>query len=342
MLTGDAKHLADIKAVIVLDLFSHVGEMMEAFPAVRSNYKVNLFYHGFAADMVENMFITNFVQEQLVDKYLADEKLPGGEDLAKSMSDDLIEPMPNPPKLNVLTLSGSEDEMKKLAIHADVVQKWTSHTNGQINKKFIGWLDEFTENGHIITDSTENSKELKRKAAPTPTDGDASPGSKVRKMIPQNNVTPDEIKEALLYEVKLASAPKDSAVLQVRQGNAIYLFNKSSSEVKLPCGTFLCGFGKGGFKEIKKDSEEKGVPSPVIISLLLRPSLPSLAPPPPPACAVPLLCLSLAPPAPLPPPACHPPSAHLRPPSLPPPAPPLLRFPPSALPPYCPPFPNPT
>ena len=41
MLTGDAKHLADIKAIVVLDLFSHVGEMMAAFPAVRSNYKAN-------------------------------------------------------------------------------------------------------------------------------------------------------------------------------------------------------------------------------------------------------------------------------------------------------------
>ena len=56
---------------------------------------------------MERMYITNSVQEQLVDKYLADERLPGGEELAKSMSDDLIEPMPNPPRLNVLTLSGS-------------------------------------------------------------------------------------------------------------------------------------------------------------------------------------------------------------------------------------------
>ena len=107
MLTGDAKHLTEVKAVILLDLFSHVGEMMEAIPAVRSNYKVNLFYQGFAVDMVERNYSTNSVQEQLVAKYLVDEKLPGGEELAKSMSDDLIEPMPNPPRLNVLTLSGS-------------------------------------------------------------------------------------------------------------------------------------------------------------------------------------------------------------------------------------------
>ena len=45
MLTGDGKHLADIKAVIVVNLFCHVGEMMEAFPSVKSNYKANLFYH---------------------------------------------------------------------------------------------------------------------------------------------------------------------------------------------------------------------------------------------------------------------------------------------------------
>ena len=50
MLTGEAKHLTDIKAVIVLDLFTHVGEMMEAIPGVRSMYKVNVFYHGFAVD----------------------------------------------------------------------------------------------------------------------------------------------------------------------------------------------------------------------------------------------------------------------------------------------------
>ena len=256
LLTGGPGHLGETKAVVIMDLFSHVGEMAESFPAVRSNFNVNLFYIGFSVDQTEKMWTESLIQDQLVEKYLVDMQLPGGEKLADCIPEALVEPLPAAPKLNVLTMTGEEGDMKKLAVHSTIVHQWTNHSNSAISKKFIDWLDLFIEDGFVVFDPADITDKKRKSAEPNP-----SPKK------PKTNLTilvPEEIKETLLFEIKLAGVPKDAALLQVRQGNQIYLFNKSSSELTLPEGSFLCAFGKGSFKEIKPDAADNGANPPVL------------------------------------------------------------------------------
>ena len=74
-----------------------------------------------------------------------------------------------------------------------------------------------------------------------------------------NVVESNTISEVLLAEVQLSTMPKDTAMLQLRASNTIYILNKAPSDIMLSQWLFLAGFGKGTFKLLK--SGEDNLPS---------------------------------------------------------------------------------
>ena len=111
--TGTSGHLETLASCIILDLFAHAGEMMEAFINVRALYKPILLYVGFAEDEVERTWLLQLAEDKIVAK-LEDGSMkhPGGDDVTKAMSTDLLEAYPAPPNLNQLVTKGEGEEKK--------------------------------------------------------------------------------------------------------------------------------------------------------------------------------------------------------------------------------------
>ena len=72
-----------------------------------------------------------------------------------------------------------------------------------------------------------------------------------------NVVESNTISEVLLAEVKLTTMPKDTAMLQLRASNTIYILNMATSEIALSQWIFLAGFGKGTFKLLTSEEETR-------------------------------------------------------------------------------------
>ena len=56
--------------------------------------------------------------------------------------------------------------------------------------------------------------------------------------------------------MKLSTMPKDTAMLQFRASNTIYILNKAPSDIMLSQWLFLAGFGKGTFKLLKSGEDK--------------------------------------------------------------------------------------
>ena len=75
--------------------------------------------------------------------------LPNNAKLAKDVPEDLIEPLPALPKMNLLVVAGPEKN--KLFIPSTLVKRWQFHE--QFGKEFVAWLDDFSAS-HAILDDT--------------------------------------------------------------------------------------------------------------------------------------------------------------------------------------------
>ena len=209
-----------------------------------------MFYRGFCADYTELEWVTTTIENELAEQYEQGAKLPGGEELQKEMSTDLLEPMPSLPKLNVLTIE-QDDFTSKLCISAAEVRKWS---NGTISsKEFSEWLDKFIQAGHIVKeDAAAQGTPQKRKGTPSLLDENTPKRPATNTTI----VETESIAETLLKEVKVTAQGKEEVWMQLRTGNTAFIINKSIAEITMPASLFLGGFGKGSFKLTKSPNEE--------------------------------------------------------------------------------------
>jgi hypothetical protein len=240
--------LADIPAVLVLDLYPRVGDLSFAFCKHRNlQNSTSLFYFGVCEDQREADWITASLKEDLVENYVSGSAaLPKNQKITKDLPADLIEPLPPLPKMNVLVAAG--DEQKKLYILAGLVKKWQFHENEVLSKEFGQWLDEFCKSYSVLDES-----DLK---PPVPTPGkradkdpevDTTP-IKRAKVDNSQVVESSKIDHALLVEAKMPN----SLILQLRAGHRVYICNKGAGETTLEQDSLVAGFGKGNFKLMKE------------------------------------------------------------------------------------------
>ncbi len=96
-----ANHTEIGPALLLLDLHVGVGDMLQAFTTLRAD-RPHTFYLGFCEDMNEALYVEQLVKELLADQFAAGQPLPTGEKLAQEMPADLLETLPEIPRLNVL------------------------------------------------------------------------------------------------------------------------------------------------------------------------------------------------------------------------------------------------
>ena len=246
--------LSEAPAVIVLDLYPRVGDLAEAFCKQRSLYNstTSLFYFGVCEDQREADWITTSLKDELIEGYVSGaSSLPNNQKLQKDVADDLLEPLPPLPKMNLLIVSGSNDEQKRLFMPSTLVKKWQFHP--LFGKEFLNWLDEFSKK-HSVMDETQPEPSG---AGPSPAkrgnkdgEGPETP-SKKPKLDNSLVVESNKIEHALLLEAKVVT-PKDNIALQIRAGHRIYICNKAQAEATLEADSFVAGFGRGNFKLFKE------------------------------------------------------------------------------------------
>ena len=231
------------------------GEFLESFVSQRNVLSTSFFFMGVAETMLEYTWVTHSMQE-LAESKIKDGSLevPGHKIDSTKLNDDLLEPYPALPKMNMLVVSGPDKN--KLFIPVEVVKKWQNHP--QFGAKFGEWLDKFTEKHAVIEDTTKPPpgagagvpNPLKRTADGD--DGIPSPAKK-QKIADFCVVDASSITNALLWEVKVNAQVQ----LQIRANHSIYLINKDSKDVNVPIHTLLAQFGKGSFKILTQEELDK-------------------------------------------------------------------------------------
>ena len=86
---------------MVIDLFVRPGEFAEAFLQQRAN-RPNTFFMGFCENQTEVTWVETVLKSSLADSYLSGAVMPGGERIPEKMPEDLADPMPPQPRLNLL------------------------------------------------------------------------------------------------------------------------------------------------------------------------------------------------------------------------------------------------
>ena len=76
---------------------------------------------------------------------------------------------------------------------------------------------------------------------------------KKKTKIERHVVEAASISEALLFEIKMIG--KDAPMLQLRANHSVYIHNRQFLEWSSERG-FVCGFGRGNFKMVKKDGSD--------------------------------------------------------------------------------------
>ena len=242
--------------ILVIDTYPRFAEMTEAFMSIRLSAKNQLFYLGFCQDQIEQTWILNTITDKLANQYETDLRLPGGSEVQKELNEDTLEPIPALPKMNILTCHGEDgDASKVLGIDSKLVQEWC--LKDAFTKEFTKWLDDFTMADNIVHEEAKGNELGKRRS-----DNEVTPQGKKRKVEKDCDVETTDlqsIKETLICEAKLPSAPKDAGFVQVRTSHTLYIINKSDCEYKFPAGTFVGGFGKGQFKVVKDDQPTSSI-----------------------------------------------------------------------------------
>ena len=86
---------------MIIDLFVRTGEFAEAFLKQRPN-RPKTFFIGFCENQTEVTWVETVLKSSLADSYLSGAVMPGGEKIPTQMPEDLADPMPAQPRLNLL------------------------------------------------------------------------------------------------------------------------------------------------------------------------------------------------------------------------------------------------
>ena len=234
----------NIKAMLLLDLNVRTGDLLEAFVSHRKQFNAPFFYMGCCSNQVEMDWILHTIQEHLESEILAGKvEVPGMAKVNVKMSEDLLEPFPQLPKMNKLIIGGPDKD--RLYLPANIVKQW--QFDSTFGGEFTEWLNTWTQK-YSVVDEGQPIEDLSAKKRAHGGDEEETPSKKPR-VSDQRIVEASKIKQALLLEAKLAG--KDMPTLQIRAGHVIYINNKTTSKVVLQANTLLCHFGKGGFKLLK-------------------------------------------------------------------------------------------
>ena len=243
----DQVNLNGQPAVMVIDLYPKVGDMLEAFCHLRPLYtSVSLFYIGICENQVETTWLQRMIQEKVAVTFEAVKSANNAGDSASEPNQDELNPLPKLPAMSRLIVNGKHE----LQIPVDICKKWQYHD--AFKSEFTKWMDVFAEKYSVVDPSAKPAlpasegtpqKRLQGEAA------EASPYKKAR-LGDEYLVDVGSITEPLLAEAKITS--KDAATLQLRANHQVYIVNTGTAEWKAS-GCFLAGFGKGSFKLLKTD-----------------------------------------------------------------------------------------
>lgn len=87
--------------VLILDLNVMTGDMYQAFLNQRAS-NAHCFFMGFCEDQNQASYVEQISKEELADKFMAGSPLPSGEKLDLNAPSDLLENLPDCPRLNLL------------------------------------------------------------------------------------------------------------------------------------------------------------------------------------------------------------------------------------------------
>ena len=246
--------LSDIPALLVMDLYVNVGEMVNAFALNRASFSCITFLFGVCEDQVHMDWVLHELVEMLSTKYMEGRlKLPNGQNIQLEVSEDMLDPFPSKPATHVLAIGGGANN-EKLVLPADVFKKWQNHpTQGPTFKK---WVDEFLRDEmHTIGQDgpsfgLEEAKTPKR-GLPTETE---APSAKKAKLDASLVVEVSSVTQPLLMESKLQG--KLPLYLQIRANDIVLLLNKDTTkEHSVNMHDQIASFGKGAFKLAKVDDQ---------------------------------------------------------------------------------------
>ena len=255
LLTGP--DLGSTPAIVLVDLYSRVGDCLEAVIKKRQSVNTPLFYFGVAEEGKEKDWLQSTQRENMIEKVMDGSlKIPGAQPTSE-ISDDVLPAVPPKPRLNVLVI-GKQDK-PEIPLH--IVKQWQFHAT--FASDFTRWMDAFLEKGGIVQE--ENKKDEKKeeketeeedgKKRKTPSEVPAAPAKKVKKVVdPSYIMETDKITTPLLQEVKCG---KGGLFVQVRAQHQVFLVNKSQQVVMLNDDHYIGSFGKGSFKLLKSDDEIK-------------------------------------------------------------------------------------
>ncbi|CAK0897612.1 unnamed protein product [Prorocentrum cordatum] len=137
----DGANLEGIKAVLILDLNVRTGDFLEAFVSHRKQFNAPFFFFGCCANQVEMDWVLHTVQESIETGLLAGKvEIPGFTQPSTKVSDDLLEPFPQQPRLNKLIIGGADKD--RLLLPASIVKQW--QFDPTFGPEFVDWLNKWT------------------------------------------------------------------------------------------------------------------------------------------------------------------------------------------------------
>ena len=230
-------------AVLILDLYPRVGDMMVAFTDQKAQHvATSLFYCGIYETQQEETWATNMCLDTLAEKRLSDDQ--------KDINADLLETLPKLPTFNRMVVQYVDEDKSKtpqLGIPLSIVKTWQMHS--AFGSQFGAWLTKFTETYSII-DGTPQKRPLPGGPGSDP------PSVKKAKIMQLDNIMEvSNITDALIHECRMAGT-KDAPMLQMRGAHMLYIVNQSPTQEWTSCQGFVCGYGKGGFKLVKVDADD--------------------------------------------------------------------------------------
>ena len=234
-------------ALVMIDLHASVGDAVKAFCNKRGLFGTSFFYIGFCENQTELDWLQTEMLEVVTTK-LQDGvlNLPFGDKVDKTMSEDLLEPLPPLPRMNKLVVGGPEKNI--LQVPTTLVKEWQFHK--AFGPPFMKWLDKFCERYTVVdaaSDGLVEKNPLKRCRDVIL----LSPAAKKPKIATECVIEANSITDALLLETRMTG--KDNlAMIQIRSGHKIYLVNNTPVELVIPADAFIAGFGKGSFKLLKQ------------------------------------------------------------------------------------------
>ena len=87
--------------LLLIDMHVMTGDMLQAFCQLRATMH-HLFYLGFAEDQNEATYVEQIVKSEMADRFLSGTPLPTGEKIVNDVPGDLLEALPQPPRVNCL------------------------------------------------------------------------------------------------------------------------------------------------------------------------------------------------------------------------------------------------